>query len=134
MKKFMHTLVISFVLLGCSERFINEPVEENIPGPEQSLEIKIISPKFGEVLTQGTSKTIEWSFPSASKRLQIRLYRKTELKNIISLAAENNGRYIWNIPSDLRGSVHYRIEIFDIDSPNKTAISEYFYINPKSYD
>lgn len=134
MKKFMHTLVISFVLLGCSERFINEPVEENIPGPEQSLEIKIFSPKFGEVLTQGTSKTIEWSFPSASKRLQIRLYRKTELKNIISLAAENNGRYIWNIPSDLRGSVHYRIEIFDIDSPNKTAISEYFYINPKSYD
>lgn len=126
--------MICTLFLGCSERFINEPAEENIPGTEQNLEIKVISPKFGEVLTQGTSKTIEWSFPSASKRLQIKLYRKAEMKNIISLAAENNGRYIWQIPSDLRGSVHYRIEIFDIDSPVKSAISEYFYINPKSVD
>lgn len=134
MKNFMYTLAICIIFLGCSDRFINDPEEENITGTEQSLEIKIISPKFGEVLTQGTSKTIEWNFPSESKRLQIRLYRKTELKNIISLAAENNGKYIWQIPSDLRGSVHYRIEIFDIDSPIKSALSEYFYINPKSND
>lgn len=127
MKGILLYFFLLLLFISCSERAISEtnPDESqfNISDKPQ-----VVNPVFGERWIPGTTATIRWEFPSRTKRIQILLYRKTEIKNIITNTTDNTGSFKWKIPADQLNSVHYRIEIIDIDATSFRTTSEYFNI------
>jgi hypothetical protein len=127
-KIFFLVLLTGSFFISCSGRedYLDDDSQINNPGTFSNLIIE--APTFGEVLKPGSTYQIKWSFPSTIKKIQIRLYRKEELKSIIAIAYENNGAFNWTIPNNIINSVHYRIKIFNVDSPGFEAMSDYFYV------
>ena len=127
-KLFFFVLITGILFISCSGRedYLDDDSQINNPGTFSNLVIE--APTFGEVLRPGSTYSIKWSFPSTIKKIQIRLYRKEELKSIIAVAYENTGSFKWTIPVNIINSVHYRIKIFNVDSPGFEVMSDYFYV------
>jgi len=118
-----------FIFTSCSRNGLID--QEEIPSEnDQTIldNLRIISPSAGVTWKPGSVQKIIWSFPDVVKKVQIRLYRKQELRSILALDYENTGLFVWQIPDDIMNSVHYRIQIFDVNAPVLTKTTEYFFI------
>lgn len=123
-------LVSIFVFSSCTRNELVAPEKVSNNNNQDVLNsLQIVSPLPGETWKPGTVQKITWSFPDVVKKVQIRLYKKTELRSILAIAYDNTGSFEWNIPADILKSNHYRVEIFDVDAPILTKLSEYFFIN-----
>ncbi|MBM4170503.1 MAG: hypothetical protein FJ214_01365 [Ignavibacteria bacterium] len=120
-------LIFSIGFLNCSDRS-TEPNEQVKIYPQIPNSQIITSPSHGEIIKPGTTYTIRWSYLSDFGKVQIKLYRKEELKAILATALESNGTFVWKVPIDIQNSVHYRIKITCLDVPTVSALSDYFYI------
>lgn len=135
----MKTKIFFAAVLFFSILIFNSCSRNDLVGPEKGPgdsnqtiidNMRILSPQAGVTWKPGTVQKITWSFPDVVKKVQIKLYKKQELKSILAIAYENTGSFEWKIPIDIVNSNHYRIEVFDVDAPILTKLSEYFYINP----
>jgi hypothetical protein len=128
-KSFWTIFILLFTIsfFGCSDRS-TEPSEQVQNYPQVPNTKIITSPAFGEIIKPGTSYTIRWSYLSEFGKVQIKLYRKQELKAILATALVSNGSFVWNVPLDIQKSVHYRIKITSVDIPTISALSDYFKI------
>lgn len=126
MKKIILMLIV--LVFSCNQRDELTFPEESEIFQIKNDDLKIISPKFGETWQPGSNQKIKWILKQEIKKVQILLFRKTELMKYLASSFPNNGEYEWNIPKDFINSVHYRVKIIAIDIPRINATSEYFYI------
>lgn len=128
MKKYILPLLIFPLFLSCGQ---NERISS--PGPTDIIEaamneMMVTSPKPGDDWKPGSTQIIIWRSATGIGSVQIQLYRKDELKRIISDKYANTGSYTWIIPTNLASSVHYRIRIVAIERPMVSYRTEFFSI------
>lgn len=116
MKKIFQLFLISlttYTLVGCRDIFgdrtqpqsivqppyevtnvvVNEPIQGNIWNPEDTIQIKWIAPTI--------------------RKIDLQLYRKTELKLNSAVDLDNSRTYRWIIPLDIALSNHYLIKVIN---------------------
>lgn len=133
MKKKLFIPVIFFfsvlIFNSCSR---DEPVEpqQNSNNDVQTIleNLQILSPQPDVTWKPGSVQKITWSFPNIIKKVQIRLYRKQDLRATLAVEYANTGSFEWQIPEEILKSVHYRIQIFDVSTPLLTKTTGFFYI------
>ncbi|MCX7874655.1 MAG: GPI anchored serine-threonine rich family protein [Melioribacteraceae bacterium] len=121
-------LLITILFVSCTQREELIIPEEIIHYDIQSNDLKILSPKYGETWKTGTTQKIKWTLSSEIKKVQIILFKKDNLIEVIANSYPNNGEFNWNIPKGFTNSVHYKIKIIAMDVPRINSTSEYFYI------
>ncbi|MFZ5946753.1 MAG: Ser-Thr-rich GPI-anchored membrane family protein [Stygiobacter sp.] len=121
-------IVLSFLFISCAQREELILSEETSPINIINDDIKIISPKFGEVWKSSTTQKIKWQLSNEVKKVQIILFKKEALIDYLAISFPNIGEFNWNIPKNFTNSIHYRIKIIAIDYPRINALSDYFYI------
>jgi hypothetical protein len=120
-KKFYNSLfaaiVIILIIPGCRET-LNESTGTNIiiPNYEPIENIIVSSPEDGDIYHPGGSVTIKWLSDSTLSKVDIFLFRKSELKRTITLNYENNGIYRWHIPDNIDYSTRYKIKVLNSSS------------------
>ncbi|MCK9281654.1 MAG: GPI anchored serine-threonine rich family protein [Melioribacteraceae bacterium] len=124
MKKYLVFILLSAIFISCSREDGSNPV---IPTPPTDA-LNVLSPKFGEYYHPGDEIDIKWAFPERIGSVNILLFRKTELKEIIAAGIKNSGQFTWKIPEITDRSVHYRVEIRNANDSTFTVLSDYFYI------
>ena len=124
------TLFFSVLIFNsCSRKELVGPEKISNDNDQTILNsLRISSPQVGATWQPGTVQKIIWSFPDVVKKVQIRLYKKQELRSILAIAYKNTGSFEWQIPAEILNSNHYRIQVFDVDAPILTKLSEYFFI------
>ncbi|MCL4549111.1 MAG: GPI anchored serine-threonine rich family protein [Bacteroidetes bacterium] len=130
-KLFFTTILLFLVLIfnSCSRTDLVGPEKISNDNNQTILDsLRIFSPQAGITWQPGTVQKITWSFPDVVKKVQIRLYKKQELRSILAIAYKNTGSFEWQIPAEILNSNHYRIQVFDVDAPILTKLSEYFFI------
>ncbi len=119
---------VSVMLFFSCSRNDEAQKESLITNPDGISHLWIFSPQAGQTLKPGATAKIKWLFPKDISRVQITLYRKNEFKRWLCEQCENSGYYEWKIPTDIRNSVHYRINVASSDNPEINKFSEYFFI------
>lgn len=134
----LNLIAIIFVFLSCSVREENNLSEDNIASPIVPENLKITSPVYGDVWEPGTKHIVRWNFPTEVKNVKIYLFRKSEFKSYLTISTQNTGSFEWEIPKDIRRSVHYRLKIQSYDHENIYTMSDYFFVvdntNPSPSD
>lgn len=129
-------LIAGFIFTSCSVREENDNTGDDIASPIVPENLKVTSPTYRDNWEPGTKHIIKWDFPDEVANVKIYLYRKSEFKSYITISTANTGSFEWDIPSDIRRSVHYRLKIQSYDHENIYTISDYFTvvdrINPTS--
>jgi hypothetical protein len=94
-----------------------EPVEKII----------VTSPARGDFYAPGDTLEIKWltSFSSVNK-INIFLYRKSNLQRTIIENTQNAGSYLWRIPGAIDNSVHYIIKVVNSNNPEVFNFSGQF--------
>ena len=72
-----------------------------ISASQQDPSITVVNPSNGENWETGSSQTITWQSSSVSSNVGIQLYQWDNYISSIISSTENDGSYIWNIPSNL---------------------------------
>jgi len=119
-------LLSIYLLSGCKDIFSDEtqPISIIQPPPEAS-NITVTEPVFGTIRNPGDTLHINWIAPTINK-IDIQLYRKSELKLSIVENLENNGHFEWKIPFEIPLSNHYLIKIVSHINYNIFAFSGQF--------
>lgn len=128
MKRYILPLLIFSLFFSCRQ---NEKISN--PEPTDIIEaamndMMIFSPQPGDDWKPSTTQIILWKSATGIGSVQIQLYRKNELKRIISDRYANTGSYTWIIPTNLASSVHYRIRIVAIERPRVSYTTQFFSI------
>lgn len=120
-------MLIAFIAFSsCSRDSV--PVEPHKDNGTPVAMTQVVSPLYGATWLPGSTHTIKWSFYHGQQKLDLELYRKTELKMTIATETENDGEYLWRIPNNINLSVHYRIKFINSKDPSTYIWSDYFYI------
>lgn len=125
----MLLIILSIIFLQCRTDEKLEP-ESNIVPPEIEIPpLQIISPNSSDIWYVNSVHEIRW-ITSSTQMLTYRidLYRKNYFKINISVATENDGSYLWEIPENLLRSIHYRIKFTNTRNVSDTTFSDYFSI------
>lgn len=125
-------LLICFSLInlpGCRDWFGENKQAESILSVDNiPMNIIITSPQHGSTWKPGETIPIKWFANEAIPKVNIELYRKTNLQFAITEDLVNNGYYEWKIPSNINYSVHYIIKISSINNAKQFGLSEQFTI------
>lgn len=73
--------------------------------------IFISQPEENDYFSPGETITIKWLSFSSIAEADIFLYRKNQSQFAIILNKKNTGSYSWNIPQNIRPSLHYIIKV-----------------------
>jgi len=120
--------ILCFVILmlaGCREETLLQD-EELIPDENLTSVINILSPIDPDEFTYGEEVLIKWE--PRDYKVNIELYRKSDLKLEIATDVGTNGEYVWVIPDQIDASVHYRIKVILKAYPQNAVYSEEFTI------
>jgi len=136
MKKSLSILISSFVVISClvsCRKSINEPsseiIEEHQPFVVKLKQIEYPSEKVK--WEQGKNYEIKWAITKNLDKVNIVLLKKFKQVAVISKSTENDGKFSWNIPSDLPGSHHYRIRLISPHNLEATSTSVEFEIKTR---
>ncbi|MCU7500483.1 MAG: hypothetical protein HF300_13470 [Ignavibacteria bacterium] len=139
MNKYIFTFIFLFSLIliaGCREKLnLTEPqtgMNQIITNTDTPNVLYMTTPSGGEILLKGVQFRIRWFGSSSIKTVALSLFRKDEEITGISGATENDGQFIWKIPTNIPNSVHYRIRLSNSISPDEHIFSEYFTITSPS--
>lgn len=91
-------------------------------------EFQILSPKSGDIWRIGETYEIKWKPSSRAKFVKIELYRKNSFRRIISEKTENDGSFLFAIPTDSEISSLFRIKLINYHDPAEFVFSNYFSI------
>jgi hypothetical protein len=87
------------------------------PPPPPSIIVE--SPNGGESWQRGTSRNITWnSFGGVGSDVRIELYKGGVLNLKITSSTDNDGSYLWSIPSDQAVDFDYQIKITSTANPS----------------
>lgn len=95
--------------------------------------ILITSPSIVETWQYGyfsESYTIEWDCLNIGEYVDIELYNKDQYISTIAKRIENDGAYIWKLPSDLEEGNEYKIKIMDHYNNEVTAWTDSIRLEP----
>lgn len=125
MKKYIVIILSHFIILfffiSCREN-VTDPISEEIVD-EKPLVVslkEIQNPSERVLWKTGESKNIEWEVTKNLDKVKIILLKKFVEVAVLNELTDNDGSFIWNIPTDLPASHHYRIELI---SPYNLAAS-----------
>jgi len=88
--------------------------------------ITVTSPNGGETWGIGTIQTITWTSENDLGDLEIWLYDGTDY-NTIENPSDDDGEYIWNIPSGLEEGSDYKVRIRSVSNENVYDESDNFF-------
>ncbi len=71
----------------------------------------ISQPEENDYFSPGETITIKWLNFSSIAEVDIFLYRKNQSQFAIILSEKNTGSYLWDIPPNIRPSLHYSIKV-----------------------
>lgn len=111
-KLFLTAAVALLIIPGC--RQLNEEGSDigSISPNLYHVEKFIISqPEENDYFSPGETITIEWLNFSSIAKADIFLYRKSQSQFAIILNEKNTGSYSWEIPQNIRPSLHYSIKV-----------------------
>ncbi len=110
-KKYLILSVISacLVLLGCRNVSPTEDELSNIDDSDAMISIN--TPRYGETYEPGSVLSIKWDSTPSVSRVNIEIYRKTELTQVLASKIPNSGTFDWKIPSTFTQSHHYKIKV-----------------------
>ena len=92
----------------------------------ETKSIFISSPSAREIYKRGDVILIKWIPPRATSKVDILLYKKSELKVRVKQNFENNGEIEWQIPNDIPYSNHYKIKLVNTSNLNEFGYSGMF--------
>lgn len=121
--------LLIFLFIGCREDIdyiVGGRVQTN--AKNSSGHISIIAPQLGETWKPGTINSIRWSSSASIAKVNIELYKKTELRETLAVSIPNNGSLIWTISPDILKSVHYSIKISNAENHEQFTFSNTFSI------
>jgi hypothetical protein len=126
----IYLIVFFLIAANLSCRDSEVPIKNTIavlPQVEPAF-LQIISPRYAEVWNYNTLREIQWTISARAHTLAIDLYRKHTHKFVIVSETENDGSYLWEVPSHLPSSNLYRIKLTNLQNSIDTAFSPYFSI------
>ncbi len=126
MKKIL--IVLSLLLTTCTQREEIILTENINPININNDDLKIVSPKYGEIWKPNSTQKIKWLLSSEVKKVQLILFKKESLIEHLAISYPNIGEFVWTIPKNFTNSIYYRIKIIAVDYPRINALSDYFYI------
>lgn len=97
----------------------NYAASNGSPPPPPPPSIIVDSPNGGESWQRGTSYNIKWSsFGGVGSEVRIELFRGGVLNLKITGSTENDGSYVWAVPSDQAIDSDYQIKITSAANPS----------------
>ena len=93
-------------------------------------QITVISPSSGNILFMGDTLNIKWNSENAGAYVKLQLYKNSNYQTIKS-STENDGEYIYTIPSSLSYSNYYRIKVTSNYYSSVYDYSDYFSIDER---
>lgn len=125
---FLILLMISACLINSGCRKV-DPVEgDSITENDSDALIVINTPRYGETYEPGNVMQIQWESTPSVKRVNIELYRKTELIEVLTTKLQNNGSYKWKIPFLISQSHHYKVKVINTYNAEVYSLSGVFSI------
>jgi len=94
--------------------------------PQRTIDIS--SPSSSSSWGNGTTHTIEWDCDNFFFWADIALYKDDVFNQTIATHVSNTGSYEWDIPSDLKDSTKYQINVTAEGYPTEYDFSSYFEI------
>ncbi len=133
MKKKYSNIVLTLLLLSfvCGCREDSDIITGgNISGSAKTTSghIVIIAPSLGEVWKPGTENSIRWTSTGGITKINIELFRKTEMRGTLAASIPNNGLLLWTIAPDILKSVHYSVKISNAENAAQFTFSNTFAI------
>lgn len=128
-KLFLTAAVALLIIPGC--RQLNEEGSDigSISPNLYHVEKFIISqPEENDYFSPGETITIEWLTFSSIAKADIFLYRKSQSQFAIILNEKNTGSYSWEIPQNIRPSLHYSIKVVNSSNNREFNFSGSFSI------
>ena len=71
---------------------------------------------------------IKWITSGSVEKVDIQLYRKSEIKKSLKNNFKNDDSFIWYLPNDINHSLHYHIKITNHNNPDEHELSDRFAI------
>jgi len=122
----MYSLIYLLLLTGCRQIFGDgNQTESIVQAPIEAENIIVQSPVKGSIWNPGDTIGIKWIAPTI-KKIDIRLYRKSEYKLTITENLENTGKFDWIIPVEIQLSNHYVVKIISHNNPDAYKFSGRF--------
>jgi Kre9/KNH-like N-terminal Ig-like domain len=128
-KLFLTATVVLLIIPGC--RQLNEEGSDigSISPNLYHVEKFIISqPEENDYFSPGETIAIEWLTFSSIAKADIFLYRKSQSQFAITLNEKNTGSYSWEIPQNIRPSLHYSIKVVNSSNNREFNFSGSFSI------
>ena len=126
---YLTTLLIISFFSSCNYIFQDyTPPEYIVVAQEQTSLIEVYSPSYTDQFQQGQAITIMWKNTRPLNEVDIELIKKDALILTIQNNEKNQGSYLWQIPIDLRNSLHYQIKVTNSNKKDEFALSERFIV------
>ena len=126
---YLVTLLIFSFFSSCNYIFQDHtPPEYIVVSQEQTSLIEVYSPSYTDQFQQGEAITIMWKNTRPINEVNIELLKKDALILKIQNNEKNQGSYLWQIPVDLRNSLHYQIKVSNSNNDDEFGISERFVV------
>ncbi|HSL88768.1 MAG TPA: Ser-Thr-rich GPI-anchored membrane family protein [Ignavibacteriaceae bacterium] len=90
--------------------------------------MEVYSPSYTDQFQQGEAVTIMWKNTRSIDEVNIELLKKDAPILTIQNNEKNQGSYLWQIPVDLRNSLHYQIKVSNSNNDDEFGISERFVV------
>ena len=121
--------LLSVIFLGGCRLLVNDyPEPETVVEPVYINAFTITSPKYSSFWKPGAMMEIRWITSGSIEKVDIQLFRKTTFLRDLKINLMNNGIFIWNIPGDIKNSVHYHIKIINHNNSDENELSDRFAI------
>lgn len=126
---YLLTLFIFPFFSSCNYIFQDHtPPEYIVTAQELSSLIEVYSPSYTDQFQQGEAITILWKTTRPMNEVDIELIKKDAVILTIQNNEKNQGGYLWQIPVDLRNSLHYQIKVTNSNKKDEFALSERFIV------
>jgi len=126
MTKKIFTILISLLLFAISMSSLFH--ENAVALPDV---IDVYSPSGGQYYT-GDPIGITWTYNSEGDDVKIELCLGYTPDYTINSRTNNDGYYLWSVPSSISSSSNYRIKVTNTSNPSDYDYSSYFSISSKS--
>ncbi len=122
-------LISIFVFDGCRSFTDENNNAELLVDPNYSTYFLITSPPKYSIWKPGEQLQISWITSGNVGKVDIQLYKKSDLILVLKTNYSNRGSFSWNIPNDINQSLHYQIKISNHNNPDEYELSDRFAIN-----
>ena len=129
---FLISVISSLLLVQCNPRYDGNNELLILPANINTENQIIVSlPAGKEIFTPGETILINWITSPFVEKVNIYLYRKSRLILNFENNLDNVGEMLWQIPSDIPYSNHYKIKLVNSSNEKEFGYSGMFGIQNK---